>query len=268
MDGFAADVQEDFRQMLLATSHDIKKHLRRKRLYIALLLSAALPILFGLIPELVGSGYPKNPEDYIKNTLGYVTLLVVIIVAFFSGDTISGEFETRTCYSIFATPQRRHSIFFGKHLSSLIIAMSMISLFYLVIYGEVVAVYGFEGATVEFFISYLIALLYTAGAMGLAVFFSSIMNSGMQSTLVTFFMLFLVFDIVSFVLMVAKVDPSFLITYNAGLITNVYGAAPLEIPDFLTFTIPEYKKGVWVMTAYAIILPIIGVFTATRREVK
>ncbi|MDG6220543.1 MAG: ABC transporter permease [Candidatus Thermoplasmatota archaeon] len=268
MSELVQNLKEDMGHVLLAAIHDIKKHVRRKRIFLALLLSGAVPLLFGIVPVLAGVDFPEKPESYIRNTLNFATLLVVVIVAFFAGDTISGEFETRTCFSTFSTPQRRSSIFMGKHLSSLIISMGMVTIFYLVILAEVTAIYGFSGITVEFATSYLLALLYTAGAVGMAVFFSSILSSGIQSTLLTFFMLFLIMPIVSFVLMVASVEPWFLITYNGDLLLNIYGASAMEIPGFVTFTIPEYELGAGVMAAYGLILPFAGVLLASKREVK
>ncbi len=268
MNELLADVLEDWRHVLLSAMHDMKKHFRRKRIFLALLMAIAIPLLFGSIPKIAGVDYPENPEDYVKEILSFVSLFVVIMVAFFAGDTISGEFEKRTCFSIFATPQRRHSIFLGKHLSSLLMSMAMVTIFYLMIYVQVLAIYGTGGVSAEFPISYMLALLFTAGAVGMAVFFSSILSSGIQSTLVTFFLLFLILPIVSIVLMVAEREPWFLINYSADLIVNIYGAAPMEIPGFFSMTIPEYTRGVWVMAAYGMVLPFIGIFIASRREVK
>ncbi|MCD6461796.1 MAG: ABC transporter permease [Thermoplasmata archaeon] len=259
---------EDWRHTILSARHDIKKHLRRKRIYIALFLAVMLPLLFGIIYPLASIPYPDMPEDFLRNALGFVNIFVIVVVALFAGDTISGEFETRTCYSVFPLPQNRESIFLGKHISSLLISGVMVSLFYLVLGLESLSIYGSSGVTVEFLDSYLVAILYTGGAVGVAVFFSGILSRGVQSTLVTFFMLFIILPVVQTVLMIASVEPWFILTYNGDLIQNVYGAAPVEIPGLFTITVPDYEKGVWVIMCYATVLPFIGVALAKGREVR
>jgi preprotein translocase subunit SecG len=97
----------------------------------------------------------------------------------------------------------------------------------------------------------------------------------MASTLLSFFGLIMILPIVSSLMMVAEVEPWFIVTYSAGLITDVFlqptfggGGGPGGSPDGFTSYSPQFTTGVEVMAAYAMIFFLIAIFLSTRRDVE
>jgi len=264
MDG----LMEDFRHIGLAANYELLKHLRRKRLIIALILAILLPLIFYVVPVALDSEFPDEYEDYAKNNLGFVGLLIIICAALFVGDSVAGEFQDKTGFSVFPTPQRRSSIFIGKYLGCLGATALMISIYYLITYIQIMVIYGLAAITYEFYLSFLVALLAVTAVVGFTFFLSSVFKAGVYATLLSFFSMFLIFPILSMVLQIAEVEPWFLVTYPMDLITNVWGAAPIEIPGFVTMTVPDYFQGVMVLAGWAILTLVLGLLKATRRVMQ
>lgn len=275
-------VMEDFAHIYISIKFEMQKHLKRKRLVIALLLAVAIPILFYAIPKIWDVGFIGTAKLFLSSSLSFISLLIIISSALFAGDAISGEFERKTALLIFPTPQRRTSIFVGKYCSALIAISAIVSLYYLVTLVEVMVIYGIDGVPYEMAISYLLALLYGCSVLSLTFFFSSILRGVVSSTLMGFFALMMILPILSVLLMLAKVEPWFIVTYSAGLITNVFGL-PIQMggpfgafggqeghPGAQMFMLyqPDFTSGVAVMTLYALLFLMISIILADRKEVE
>ncbi|MBU4189656.1 MAG: ABC transporter permease [Candidatus Thermoplasmatota archaeon] len=244
--------------------------MRRKRLIIAVILSTVIPLLFYAIPKIWGLGFADRPETFAQNNLGFITMLIIICAAFFAGDAISGEFEKKTGLLTFPTPQRKTSIFISKYIAALISTGIMVSLFYLITTLEIAQIYGITNIPIDVLKSYLLALLYTFSVLGLTFFFSSFLKSTISSTLLSFFTLFMILPILSMLLMVVDVEPWFIVTYSADLITSIFGSQTFqgphgEGPGFTIYT-ADFTTGVMVMVVYAVVLFILSIIIANRRE--
>ena len=83
----------------------------------------------------------------------------------------------------------------------------------------------------------------------------------------------MILPIITSVLMVAEVDPAFIVTHSADLITDVLGSGaengfgPGQGFNLTTFE-PELWSGIGVMSAYTIILSSIGIVMADRRKME
>jgi ABC-2 type transport system permease protein len=266
------DIVEDITHTCNAIQYELRKHLRRRRLAIAIILAVVLPILFYTIPKIWDIGFPDTSESFATRNLGFVNLLIIISAALFAGDAISGEFEKKTALLTFSTPQRRTSIFVGKYIAALFAIFVIVSLYYIITTVEIAGIYGMDNIPYELVKSYLLALLYVCSVLGLTFFFSSILKSVMSSTLLSFFSLMMILPIVSMLLTVAEIEPWFIVTYSAGLITNVFGLSSIMMGHGdevggTTYT-PNFATGVEVMAAYAIILFIISIIIAVRKDVE
>ena len=199
-------------------------------------------------------------------------MLIIICAAFFGGDAISGEFEKKTALLTFPTPQRKTSIFISKYIAALIGTGIMVSLFYFITTLEIAQIYGVTNIPIDVLKSYLLALLYTFSVLGLTFFFSSFLKGTISSTLLSFFTLFMILPILSTLLMVIDVEPWFIVTYSADLITSIFGRQTFqgpqghgEGPGFTIYT-ADFTTGVMVMVVYAVVLFILGIIIANRRE--
>ncbi len=264
---------DDFKNMYLSVRFELLKHLRRKRVIITLALAILIPLIFLTVPPALGQDYADTANDFVASNLAFISLLIILSGAIFTGDAISGEFEKKTGLLLFPTPQRKSSIFMGKYVAAVISTWLIVSIYYLVTILEISSIYGASGITIELAQSFLLALLYSTSVVSIVFFFSSIMKKAITSTLIGFFLLMMILPIITTVFTVAEVDPWFIVTHDGDLITNVLGAGngggfgPGHGFNLTTFE-PELWSGIGVMSAYTIILFLIGIVFANRRRME
>ena len=278
MSAFKEDICSDMNHVYLNALFELKKHWKKNRIILVSLLAIALPLIFYAVPPLLGSDYSDTANGFASSNLGFITLLIIISAAMFTGDSISSEFENRTGLILFHTPQRQNSIFVGKYIASLLATWLAVMLYYLVTLIAIGQIYGLDQVSMEFGQSFLLALLYSASAVSLIYFFSAVMKRAITSTLIGFFALLMILPIISLVLTLGSVDPWFIITHSADLITDVLGTAgssfrpgstsdggPMSgLADFS----PDFYVGIGVMVAYAIGFFIVGLGIANRKKME
>ena len=196
---------------------------------------------------------------------------------FFGGDAISGEFQNKTGYFSVPNPIRRSSIYIGKWLGAFIASAIMFGVFAVFTVGTGAALWG---ATIpyQFGESLVFALLYLAAVLSVTFFFSSLFKSSAISIITTVILFFFVFNLLSsFVLPLLGVEPSFIITYGAGIIGNVLTSpfpqhGPISAPlgprgnfSITSFnaTIPE---GLVIIAIYLVVTAILGLIFFERKE--
>jgi len=270
-------IMEDFSHIYTSMKFEMQKHLKRKRLVIGLVLATAIPVLFYIIPKLWDVGFIGTPELFLSTNLSFINILIIISSALFAGDAVSGEFERKTALITFPTPQRRISIFIGKYCAALIAISVLVSLYYLITMVEVMVIHGINSVPHEIFTSYLLALLYGCSVLSLTFFFSSILKGVISSTLMGFFTLMMILPILATLLMVARVEPWFIVTYAGGLITTVFGSpvgagmtfrgGPPEIQMFTLYQ-PDFIIGAAIMALYALLFFISSIVLANRKDVE
>jgi len=272
MRSFKSEIIGDIFNTYLSVKFELRKHLRRKRLLIAVSLSIIIPLIFYVIPKIWDVGFADSAGEFASSTLGYIDLLMIISGAIFVGDAISSEFEKKTGLLLFPTPQRRTSIFVGKYIAALIATFSVVSLYYLTVTLEITQIYGAGEIPTELVKSYLIALLYATSVLSVIYFFSSVLKRTISSTLLGFFFLMMILPITDRVLKSADVEPWFIVTYSAGLITDVLGSPPnvAFAPERYSSTgfAPDFYVGIMVMLAYTIILFLVSIVVANRKNME
>ncbi len=278
MSTFKEDVCTDLNHVYLNVLFELKKHWKKNRIILVSLLAIALPLIFYAIPPLLGSDYSDTANGFVSSNLSFITLLIIISAAMFTGDSISSEFENRTGLILFPTPQRQNSIFVGKYIASLLATWLAVMLYYFLPMLGVIQVYGFDQVSMEFGQSFLLAILYSSSAVSLIYFFSAVMKRSITSTLIGFFALMMIMPIIFMVLTLGDVNPWFIITNSADLITDVLGASsssfspgghtdggPMSgLADFS----PDFYVGIGVMAAYAIGFFIAGLGIANRKKME
>lgn len=263
---------DDLRNVYLSIKFELLKHFRRKRIILTLILVIIMPLIFYIVPPLLGQDYSDTANGFAAVNLAFVNLLILISGAIFAGDSISGEFENKTGLLLFPTPQRRSSIFIGKYFASMIATCFIVTLYFLITILEMISIYGLSGVSIEIAQSFLIALLYSTSVVSIIFFFSSIMKKTIASTLIGFFLLLMILPIITGVLLFAEVDPWFIITHNGNLITDVLanvnqGFGPGQGFSLNLFT-PDLWNGIGVMSAYTVILFFVGIIMADRRKME
>jgi ABC-type transport system involved in multi-copper enzyme maturation permease subunit len=228
-------------------------------------------VLAILIPLLFLIKAANLADQFASNSLTFMTFLIIISGAMFAGDAISSEFEKKTALLVFPTPQRRVSIFAGKYLAALAATLMIVSIYYLVVTIEVLGLFGAGEVPMGLLKSYLLAALYASSAVSIIYFFSSVFKKIIVSTLIGFFFLFMILPILSIPFILLNVEPWFIVTYSAGLITNVLGAISigsggggLNIDKFQ----PHLAIGIVVMFVYAVVFFLAGTWIANRKSME
>jgi len=265
------DIKEDLKNTCLTVSFELKKHFRMKRMIISFGLAIGLPLIFYIVPRIWAS-FPDTAEGFATLNLSFVNLLIIISGSLFAGDAVVGEFEEKTGLLLFSTPQRHSTIFIGKYIGALLPTLAVVSIYYLTTSLEIVGIYGTGGLSIELFQSFIISLVYTTSAVSLIFFFSSILKRKITSTLLGFFSLIMILPIIESVLQfLVEVEPWYILTYSAGLITDVFVSVPPigggpggQVGQFS----PDFYMGLTIMVLHTLVLFFLSVFIANRRRME
>ncbi len=255
----------DLYDIYLSTIFELRKHFRRRRLLIVVALAVLVPLIF----------YATTPDTaglFAFASLTFLSILMIISAAMFAGDSISGEFESKTGLLLFPTPQSRTSIFVGKYIAALIITFFVVSLYYVIMILQTIHLYGASEIPKELAQSYLTASIYVTSVVSVVFFFSSILKRSMASTILGFVVLMLVLPVVSGVLSSQDIEPWFIVTYSGELITSVLNEVSLFTGPggrirLETFS-PEFGLGIGVMIAYTVIGLVASIMIANRKGVE
>ena len=106
----------ELKRLGIVINYEFLKHIRRKRVYVILLLVLVTEaaVLAGF-PALMG-GYPES-VNLMATLLSIGPTMAVIGAIFFSGDAIAGEFENKTGFMLFTNPVKRTTLVLGKYIA-------------------------------------------------------------------------------------------------------------------------------------------------------
>jgi ABC-2 type transport system permease protein len=250
----------------LSVRFELLKHLRRRRLFIVAGLAIVVPLFFYIY---FYKQHPLAASDFAGTSLGFMNVLIVISAAMFAGDAICGEFEKKTSLLLFPTPQKRSSIFAGKYIAALMGTLLVVSFYYLVLTLQIGQLFGWGNIPVELGKSFATALIYSAAAVSVVFFVSSLLKRSMSATIVGFLVLLMILPIVEMIVTLLNHEPWFIVTYAGGLTTDVLGVASgfgREHGDATRQFVPTFGRGIAVMVTYAIVCLAAGMAIAVRKE--
>jgi ABC-2 type transport system permease protein len=269
-------------QVRIVTKYAFLNYFRARRFYvmlvIVLLISALLtfaaayyrPPFFGF-----GGSALQHPALTFYSAFwgSFATLVVLLSVAFFGGDAISGEFQNKTGYFLIPNPIRRSVVYVGKWLAALGASTLILAAFALIALANGMYFFG-TSVPHEFLESLVFAWIYLVSALGLTFMFSSLFKSSSISILMTVILLLFAFNVIDEIAsIVVGIEPWFSITYAAGIISNVLD--PLFVPGkstigsgrfaFTTFkaSIPE---GLAIMAVYFVLSAAFGLWLFEKKE--
>jgi ABC-2 type transport system permease protein len=251
----------------LSFRFELLKHLKRRRLFIVAGLAIVIPLLFYIYYY---KQHPAAANDFASTSLTLMNILVLISAAMFAGDAICSEFEKKTSLLLFSTPQKRSSIFAGKFVAALMATFLVVSLYYLVLTLQIGQLFGWGNVPAELGKSFAAALIYSAAAVSIVFFVSSILKRSMSATIVGLLVLLMILPIIVMIITLLNHEPWYIVTYSAGLITSVLGGSssfgPGQHGNVMRQFTPTFAKGIAVMVAYAVVALAAGMGIAVRKE--
>lgn len=212
-------IRDDLRQSIVVMKNELVKFVRGRKILLFLALLALVLGLLTLLPYALGNGLPKDKNTLSVMYLSFVSLIILLSATLFTSTQIVSEFEERTALILFTRPIKRSSIFIGKLLASLIMGAAFLGIYYVATCVVSLAVAG--GIDVGIAKSFGIAMLYTFATSGVAIMLGTITKKASTATMLTFFMLMLIFPIVSSVLGASGVDTWWTLDSLSNTITGV-----------------------------------------------
>jgi ABC-2 type transport system permease protein len=268
-------------QVRTVTKYAFLNYFRSRRFYV---MTAIVLLMSGLLtfaaayyrPAFFGFGVPTTEDPslpfYSVWWGGFVTLVILLSVAFFGGDAISGEFQNKTGYFLVPNPMRRSAVFLGKWFAAMFASTIMLAIFALIALANGLYFFG-ASIPVQYAESIAFAWFNLVALLALAFMFSSLFKNSAISVLMIVITILFVFNIVDTILsLVAGVEPWFSITYAGTIIASVL-TVPYPItrtvgggPFRETMFIPTIPEGLAIMAAYLVVTAVIGLYLFERKE--
>ncbi|MCL4391355.1 ABC transporter permease subunit [Candidatus Parvarchaeota archaeon] len=268
-----------FKQTLTMVKYTSLDYLRSRKFFILLIIAVLVGvILTSVVGYFRPSSFLSSPLSFYSSWWGMsATFIIILSAIFFGGDAISGEFQNKTGYFIVGNPIRRASIYVGKFLAAFLFSLLILLVFTAITVGNGIYYFGTAWLPYQFVESLLLSILYISAAMGLTFFFSSLFKSSTVSIIVTVILLLFVFSLLQTLIgTLAHVQPWFILTYGAQVISNVllnpYPPAVVTLPvsPHPSFSISGYyvrlNEGIFIMLGYFIISTVSGLILFEKKE--
>lgn len=263
----------EFERLRVVTGYEFLKHIRRRRLYVILILAllSELAVIIGV--PLLMDGYPRSVL-IMAALLTVGPSLATIGAVFFAGDAIAGEFESKTGFILFTNPVKRITLWTGKYLAScaavtllVIFSYVIITITLLVIYGEV---------PVETAKSFGLCLLFAGSVISVTFLFSSVSKGAMGATVMTLLFIMVFCGILESILLFADKPYWYLISAGGDSIALVYSNFEVLLEDFLPhggmgmfpfeFETPEISLTAWGMVIHMVVGFVASIWISGRRQ--
>ncbi len=264
---------DDLRQMLVVARYSVLVHLRSRRFYLLLGITGLLALATLLASWAFMDTSRTTALNLATTWVSILKFLTVLSALFFGPQAIAGEFQEKTGYFLLPGPVKRESVFLGKYMGALVVSLSVVLLYWAFAVVHIYTV--FASVPPEVALSASLSLLYTASLLALTFFISSLFRSGTTAVAISAVLYFFVLNTISFLLMLAGVEPWFMIDYVSGVISNVL-AKPYpphvqeQVAGGITIRIyyPRLEVSVAVMVAYIVACLVTGASIFRRREMK
>jgi ABC-2 type transport system permease protein len=263
----------ELEKLRVVTGYEFLKHIRRRRLYVilGLTLIAELAVLI-LLPVLM-EGYPDNVM-VMAGMLSIGPGMAVIGAVFFAGDTIAGEFESKTGYMLFPNPVRRITLVMGKYLACCAAVILLVIFGYAITSISLLAIYG--NIPIETAKSFGLCLLYAGSVLSVTFFVSSLSKGGMGATVITLVFIMVICGIIESVLMMAGKPYWFSLSAAGDSVSTVYGGYELlmegimppgsmEMMPFKLET-PDIGLCSLAMVIYMVVGFVLSIWITNRRQ--
>jgi ABC-2 type transport system permease protein len=266
----------ELKKLQTVINYEFLKHIRRKRLYVILLL-----VLISEAATLIGfqtmmGGFSDNAA-LLAVMLSVGPSMAAFGAIFFSGDAIAGEFESKTGFLLFTNPVKRTTLVLGKYIAGCMAVAILVIFAYAVLCISLFAVY--QTIPPETAQSFGLCLLYSISILAVTFLFSSLTKSSMSAIVITLVLIMVISGTIESILMLAGKPYWFLISAAGDGIALVYegntelilsGLIPMEEAGNFPFEIqvPNIGHSVLAMVIYLVGGLIPSLIITNRRELS
>lgn len=270
-------------QIITSCHLELLNYFKSRRFLIMLAIALVSAVLMTAAVAFYGSSsFGKTVLAFYSTTWGFsATYVIVFSGFFFGGDAISSEFQNKTGYFLVTNPVKRSSVYIGKWLAALIASVLVFGIYSAIDIGDTIYHFGNGAFSSQFGEAMLFSIFYLVAVLGFTFFISSLFKSSSVSILVSAVLLIFGFTVIEdFMYAIAHVEPWFLITYGAEIVTNIltvpYPAHMMIVTSSnaiekaggatytqYTATVPE---GLVIFLVYFAVTMILGLILFEKRE--
>ena len=200
-----------------------------KKTLILMGIALAIFILFFILEEIPlqrGGELPEDPYQYFLGFLGNMSVIILICAASYGGSIIVVDFEKQTGNLLFPKITR-NKMFLGRFIANYLMNAIIVLFYYALV--SFATLYQYQTVPTSLWASMGWALLYTLAVLSLVTFFSSIMKSTAAATVTSILLLLILFSIIESILSIfSAVEPLFLLTYYARIITQCFNMPAVD----------------------------------------
>ena len=256
-------------QALTISRYELLLYLRSKKILGIVAITIMVAVGFIVSYEFLGALGTEALGFDIASPISFVFFLITIIAAFFGSNSIMTEFNQRTGQLLFSNPVTRTSIWFGKFIASIVIAFSVIALYYSIIVSY--AAISHE-VPIQILSSLLFSFVSTTMIMSFAFLISSIFRGQTGAAALVFALFIIVFPMVDGVMaLLSDERPWFTPTFSSGIITHVLtnftDQNTMSNSFFGTSLVPKIADSLGIMISYIVASSALSIFIFKRRDV-
>ena len=254
------------------TEFEFLNYLRSTRFYILLAIMATIGIaIMAVMYVYRPSTYLSSPTAFYSIWWGSVVNLCVILTGiFFGADSISTEFQNKTGYYLLPNPVKRSSIYFGKWIASFLASAIAIGVYAAITIADGAIYFGLN-IPYQLGESFVFALLYIMPVLGVSFFVSSAFKNSSYSILMTAILLLFGFNFITpLITALSNSEPWYVLTYGAGIISNVLSSSGFPPHETVTAGASSYNatipEGLMIMFAYFAVATVLGLTLFEKEE--
>ncbi len=208
-----------------------------KKLIAFMTIAVGFAFLGSFLPYLLA---PDNPlpatlAEFIKDSLSFITMIIIFSTCFFFGGIIVSEFSDKTGHIVFPIINR-YKVILGKYLGAFFMEFIVLATYYITLIFMGLYYYG-GPVPARIINSFLTAILYMLAVSAFVAMFSSFMKSVNMTIVATIMILLIVNMMVDALisLSIPEFEPVYSLNYMSNLIEYTLEA---EFPKerFVEFT--------------------------------
>jgi ABC-2 type transport system permease protein len=259
-------------QCAVQAEFEFLNYLRSTRFYILLGIITTIGVaIMAVMYVYKPSASLSSPMAFYSIWWGTVVGLCVILTGiFFGADAISTEFQNKTGYYLLPNPVSRSSIYFGKWIASFLASAIAIGVYALITIVDGAIYFGLN-IPLQLDESFVFAVLYIMPVLGVSFLVSSAFKNNSYSILTTAIVLLFGFNFITpLITALSNSEPWFVLTYGAGIISNVLSSSGYPAHVTVTGGISSYAatipEGLAIMFAYFAVATVLGSVLFERNE--
>ncbi|MCH8908770.1 MAG: ABC transporter permease [Candidatus Heimdallarchaeota archaeon] len=268
MSSITKSVKQDAFEIRSNIRFENLKNFRNGKIRLVFGIGMLIPALFIFVPLLSGSDYPENGISFISSLIGFAALIFLLFALFLGSDAINRGHSDKTALLVYPYPQKRTNLVIAKYITQLLTSWFAILVFYGIIAGATLVIYGADEIPTTFGTSIAFSFLYMSTLLAFAFFLSAVLDSTSASSTLTFFAVMILLPISNLLLGAAGIDTAFLFTNYSSYISSSLGIASASFGPGGGAVIYGFNDAVLLLASTSILFIFLTLYFSIKKEVN